>query len=433
MNTLGTPLTILALFTELFSQTVDTPYTVATWRGFRSAAVSYTFDDGCSNQFAVAIPMFNTKGYKLTLFTVVTGGMFPGWQKLQSAASQGHEIASHTMDHSDMSGMTAANQVFQLQNSRDSINAHIPGRQCITMAYPYCSRGIDSLAAKYYIACRTCSGQIIAKNPTNFADISSFGCGDQSSNNSTAALNTLANNAVSSGGWCVYLFHGIDNDGGYSPVTTATLQGGVDYMSANPLKFWVESFGNVARYIRERNATSVRTLLRTTDSIVVRLTDGLNDTIFNYPLTIRRPLPSEWQTFKVTQGANTISAQAKDSNNVRYLYFDAVPDSGDVIISRNMTAARYNSARGCDPDVIRVGWCRNSLVLSGLPTDGRTISITLFDLKGALLDRISGLTPQSETSILPPRFVAQNTTIIVIADPHADYIKRYLLQPQVMQ
>ncbi len=29
-------------------------YEVGTWPGFRQAAVSYTFDDGCSNQFAIA-------------------------------------------------------------------------------------------------------------------------------------------------------------------------------------------------------------------------------------------------------------------------------------------------------------------------------------------------------------------------------------------
>src|SRR4030043_1194107 len=42
-----------------YAQTVAPPYEVGTWQGFRSAAISYTFDDGCSNQFTIAIPMFN--------------------------------------------------------------------------------------------------------------------------------------------------------------------------------------------------------------------------------------------------------------------------------------------------------------------------------------------------------------------------------------
>jgi oligosaccharide reducing-end xylanase len=160
-----------------FSQVIDTPYAVGTWRGFRSSAVSYTFDDGCANQFTVAVPLFNAKGCKLTLFTVITGGMFPGWTKLQSAASQGHEIASHTMTHKSLSGLTSSVETYELKNSKDSINAHIPGMQCITMAYPNCVEGTDTLNAKYYYAARTCSGQPVPKNPSNFSSISSILCG----------------------------------------------------------------------------------------------------------------------------------------------------------------------------------------------------------------------------------------------------------------
>jgi peptidoglycan/xylan/chitin deacetylase (PgdA/CDA1 family) len=425
------PIIILSLITASFAQTLDTPYTVATWRGFRAAALSHTFDDGCSNQFAIAIPMFNEKAFKLTLFTVVSGGMFPGWQKLQSAASQGHEIASHTMTHTSLNGMSAANQTGELKNSRDSINAHIPGKQCVTLAYPYCDRGTDDLCNQYYIASRTCSGQIMPKSPTNFADISSIICGSQySSNNSTTALNNQANSAASSNGWCVYLFHGVENDGGYSPVSKATLQGHVDYLSQNPTKFWVETFGNVARYIRERNAVSVRTLSRTADSIVVRITDGLNDTIFNYPLTIRRPLPSGWQTIKVTQGTRMLAVQTKDSNNIRYLSFDAVPDSGDVVIAQNSTLTRWitGSDFGSGSDM-KVKWRRNCLELSEFPTDGRMVSIAFFDLQGRQLCRISRVRLQKNTIIIPAYQRIQKCSILVINDHGNGQARRFLIKP----
>ena len=52
-----------------YSRTIDPNYAVGTWQGFRTAAITYTFDDGCSNQFAIAIPMFNEYGYKLTMYT----------------------------------------------------------------------------------------------------------------------------------------------------------------------------------------------------------------------------------------------------------------------------------------------------------------------------------------------------------------------------
>ena len=385
MKKLKTAAVILVSAGICFSQIViDTPYTVGTWRGFCPAAVSYTFDDGCAKQFTVAVPMFNAKGFKLTLFTVVTGGLFPGWSVLQSAAANGHEIASHTMTHISLQGATAATQDYELKNSKDSINKYVPGRQCITMAYPYCNRGTDSICARYYIAGRTCSGQIVPKNPTNFMDISSFLCGPEYGGaTTTAALNTLANNAANQNGWCVYLFHGVENDGGYSPISTAALQGNVDYMSANSGRYWVETFGNVARYIKERNAASVRGVSRTADSITLRVTDTLNDTIYNYPLTIRRPLPSGWTTPAVLQGGIPLAAQFKDSNSTRYVTFDAVPDRGNVLILRSGTGVQkleYGKAAAGD---LNVWFHRTNLMFSVPASTGEQLDIALYNLKGA--------------------------------------------------
>ena len=379
------PAILLVLSCMCFSQVViDTPYVVGTWRGFTAGAVSYTFDDGCANQFTVAVPMFNAKNFYLTLFTVVTGGLFPGWAKVDTAAAHGHEVASHTMTHTSLQGMAAVTQNSELKNSKDSINKYIPGRQCITMAYPYCNRGTDSICAKYYIAGRTCSGQIVPKNPTNFMDISSFLCGPEYGGaTTTAALNTLANNAANSNGWCVYLFHGVENDGGYSPISTAALQGNVDYMSANSGRYWVETFGNVTRYIKERNASSVRGVSRTADSITLRVTDTLNDTVFNYPISIRRPLPAGWTTPAVLQGGIPLTAQFKDSNSIRYVTFDAVPDRGNVLILRNGTGVKMQEPDLSGTGNLKVWFNRDGLAFSLPASAGLILDISLYDLKGA--------------------------------------------------
>jgi peptidoglycan/xylan/chitin deacetylase (PgdA/CDA1 family) len=128
-----------AFFAVVFavhSQTVAPPYEVGTWQGFRTAAVSYTFDDGSPNQYAKAVPMFNELGFKLTWFIVTSPswGWPANWTALQNAAAQGHEIASHTVTHTSLGGMSDSLQTVELKNSKDAINAHIPGNQCITLA-----------------------------------------------------------------------------------------------------------------------------------------------------------------------------------------------------------------------------------------------------------------------------------------------------------
>ena len=318
---------------------VAAPYEIGTWRGFRPAAISYTFDDGCSNQFAVAIPMFDARGFKLTLFSVVgaTNSLFPGWSKLQNAAAKGHEIASHTLSHPNLAELPDSQQTTELKDSQAAINANVSGQKCLTLAYPYCVEANEALTSQYYIAARTCSGRIVPATPANFMNISSFACGSQGPVRTTQDFNSKANDAVTTNGWCVFLIHGIDNDGGYSPVSTATLQGSIDYMSANRDKFWVETFGNVARYILERNAASVRETSSQDDTITLQVTDNLADSIFNHPITLRRPLPANWPGAVVSQNHQPVSAQIVDVASKKYVMFDVVPDGGDVIISKSVS------------------------------------------------------------------------------------------------
>ena len=371
---------------------VDAPYSVATWRGFTTAAVSYTFDDGCSGQFTSAIPMFDEKDFKLTLFTVTTGGMFPGWQKLADAAENGHEIASHTVSHGDLSGMNSTSQENELRNSQNTINDNIPGKQCVTLAYPYCNAGTGSLCEKYYIASRTCSGQVMAKSPSDFNQISSILCGStMSSRNSVSGINAGADDAARSGGWCVYLFHGVGNDGGYSGVAVDVLQGCVDYMDDNRNKFWVESFGNVARYIKERDAVTVTEGSVDDNSITLQVTDGLDDTIFNYPLSIRRPLPEQWDTAEVMQDEEPVTYSLKDSAGTTYVTFDVIPDRGSVTISSGAVSNGKMPAYGnkvTGSPVVR--FTVNTLpVTVTAPGNGAVISLALFTPAGR---KIAGTT-----------------------------------------
>ena len=122
-----------------------------------------------------------------------------------SAAADGHEIARHTVSHGSLKSMANTAQENELKRSQDSINAHIPGKQCITLAYPYCETGNEALCGKYYIASRTCSGQINDKSPSNFNQISSILCGSTTSTrNSVSGINAGADDAAKSGdGVCI--------------------------------------------------------------------------------------------------------------------------------------------------------------------------------------------------------------------------------------
>ena len=327
-------LTLAAIATVTRAGSVAAPYEIGTWEGFRPAAISYTFDDDLPNQYAKAVPMFNAKGFKLTLFTVTS--WLSGWANVQAAAASGHEIASHTVTHPVLSGLSLAQQTNELASSQAAIDANVTTQSCVTIAFPNCVEGSEAITGTYYIAARGCSGQLVPSTPANFLNISSFVCGTQGSLQTAAQLNNLANSAATANSWCVYLIHAIDSDSGYSPLPSAVLQASVNYMDTNRSTFWVETFGNVVRYIRERNASSVVETTNSGNRIVLQVTNSLNSAIYNYPVTLRRPLPSGWPAATASQNGRPINAQIVTNSSTNCIMFDVVPNGGDILLAKSV-------------------------------------------------------------------------------------------------
>ncbi len=325
---------------------VAAPYQIGTWEGFRPAAISYTFDDDCPNQYNEAVPMFHNAGLKMTLFTVTS---WEGtWPKITNAAAWGDEIASHTVTHADLvSQVTPAQLTNEEANSQSIINSYVTNvthQLCLTIAYPNCSVPSESVTAQYYIAARVCSGSLVPSTPPDFMQISSYILGNTGPYTTGASINSLADNAVAAGRWCVYLTHAIDGDSGYSPLSSTALQASVNYTSTNQSKFWVETFGNVVRYIKERNASSVAETANTGSRITVQVTNNLDNSIYNYPITLRRPLPSNWPAAAITQNGQPINAQLVAISSTNYVMFDVVPNGGDVVLTETVLPFTLNSA-----------------------------------------------------------------------------------------
>jgi peptidoglycan-N-acetylglucosamine deacetylase len=319
------------------SGSVDASYEIGTWSGFRTAAITYTFDDGhMPGLYNTAIPMFNEPNfnYKLTAYPVINWcGSY--WSNLQAAAAQGHEIGSHTVSH-NLSGLSNENQIYELSQSQTIINSYIPGNQCITIAYPGCSIGNQSLIDDYYIAGRTCtSATPNPATPTNFYMIQSTFLGTMGLN-TISSITTLDDQAAGQGGWVVFTIHALDDDSGYSPLSSTILRQSLDYLAARRSTFWVQTFLNVVKYIKERNDASVSEISNTGDTITVSVTDTLSNTIYNYPITIRRPLPTDWPSATATQNGQAINAKTVVVNSTLYVMFDAVPDGGDVVLTKSV-------------------------------------------------------------------------------------------------
>lgn len=311
------------------AQTDSAVYEIATWEDFRESAITYTFDDNCPNQYTKAVPMFDALDFKGTFYTVTDWS--PQWNTLEQMAEKGHEIGSHCVTHTSLYGLRASKEMPELRDSKDAINAHVPSQQCITMSYPYCAVGDTALCAQYYISARGCQGYVEGKTPGDMLNVSSIICGTEGSVETVAHFKEKINSAVNAKGWCVFLIHGIDDDpGGYSPLSSAVFNNSLLYCKIRNYKCWVSTFASVSKYIRERNSAAVAVQSVSDSLIVLQVTDGLPDSVYNYPLTLRRPLPLNWPAAEVKQNDVPVSTMYAKIDTVVYLIFRAVPDGGDV-------------------------------------------------------------------------------------------------------
>ena len=107
-------------------------------------------------------------------------------------------------------------------------------------------------------------------------------------------------------------------------------------MRTNQDKFWVETFGNVARYIKERNASSVTVTDSSDNRITLLVTNNLNSLNYSYPITLRRPMPANWPAVAVSQNNQPIDAKLVTVNTTNYVMFDVVPNGGEVVLSKTV-------------------------------------------------------------------------------------------------
>ena len=304
--------------TATFAQTAE----IGTWAGFRKGAVSFTFDDGAPSHVSDAGPLFDKYGYKATFNLVYNWN--PDWSGFGNMAKNGHEIASHSNSHQqNMSGEEAS--------SKQAIAGKIQQKYgIITLAYPNCNVPNESAVLQNYIVGRICNSgnSIVGKDgPSNWARVPAIMTGPNGSNDFKGPMGSVVN----SNSWVSFLTHGFSgkNNGNanYSPTDIGLIEDALKYAQQNDKDIWVAPMGHVAMYIKERKAAKVEA--SGSGTITVKLTHSIKDNISNYdyPLSIR--VKYDGSKAEVTQAGAKLESKIDGG----YVYFDAVPNAGDIVIS----------------------------------------------------------------------------------------------------
>ena len=321
---------------------------IATWSGFRKGAASFTFDDGAPSHVTDAGPMFKKYGYKATFNVVVNWN--PNWSGFQGLADEGHEIASHSNSHgNNMSGEEAS--------SKKSIENHITQKYgIITVAYPNCNVPNESAVKQNYIVGRICNGSWKGMNdemgkdgPSNWAQVPATMTGAEGQLKSTNDFTGRMQKVIQSNGWAAFLTHGFQgkNNGNatYSPTDINAIDGALKWAQQNDKDIWVAPMGHVAMYLKERKASKIEPQDGgAANTMAFELKHSIADNIskYDYPLSIR--VKSDWKKVEVTQDGAKLESKVDGG----YIYFDAVPNAGKIVV-KNADAAAPESSSSAEP------------------------------------------------------------------------------------
>jgi peptidoglycan/xylan/chitin deacetylase (PgdA/CDA1 family) len=265
------------------------------------------------------------------------------WDDLRTFAQQGHEFASHMVTHPRLAALDEANIHYELEKSREEILHQLGARHTFSAEVPFGTENERAMnyAHRVYPALRNRMPAPYLEE-LNRWNRRSPGSSDQeyvqwqrgalTGTHLPLMKSWVDTTAIHDNIWLVLVFHGVDGVG-WEALSSDTLDAYFSYIKTREDDLWVATFGDVARYMRERmNATL--TSRRKGRKIEVILTHSLDPSLYDVPLTVKTYVPPDWQRIRVKQAGSTSLLPAGDSLG-SYVVYRAVPDGGRIEIMEN--------------------------------------------------------------------------------------------------
>ena len=316
-------LTIASLAFPVMLINAQTPQvSIADWKDGKPAATCFTFDDGLEDQYTIAAPELEKRGWRGTFF--INGARIDGerrsyadrmdWAEVEDLYSRDHEIASHGWSHRKLTKIPFEEALEEISINDSAIVAHT-GRFPMTFAYPYNSKDERILAAV--------SENRISSRTRQYA----FG-----NVSDDAQLRRRLDNAIAEGRSAIWMTHGLvrgyDSFGSDTSRFTAFL----DHVKAMEDSVWVATFEEISAYEAERLATvlSIDTGRSCPDrkhgKMTVSPSCSLAPGIYSLDLTLAVDLVSD----RLAARQNGRRLEKKSFGNRTFFSFD--PHGGEIVI-----------------------------------------------------------------------------------------------------
>ncbi len=239
------------------------------WPGGAKAAVNLSYDDAINSQLDNAIPALNRYGLKgtfnLVLSSATVGERLAEWRQ---AATQGHELANHTLFH-QCSGAVPGHEWVTVDNDLDKVSVGqlaaqirlgnamlhaIDGKTARTFAVPC---GDFRAAGENYIAAIKADFVAIKSSPGGVTPdmwtLDPFAVSTAAPTNVTGEqLIAIAREAAAKGTMADFTFHGVGGD--YLAVSREAHEELLKYLADNRSIYWTDTFINIMMYVKNKQS-----------------------------------------------------------------------------------------------------------------------------------------------------------------------------------
>lgn len=247
---------------------------IAPFKDNKAAAITFTFDDGPKSVYTQGLPLFDTYGFKASIF--VNPGFIRGdethpahgrWDDWRDAHRRGFEISNHGLDHLILPELDEEELERQVNYAHDVIAQEI-GEAPASFVFPqdlHDQRTVEKALEKHLVVRQHgFLRQVYTSVMTPFYGGEYF---------SLASANKLVDWSIDRRVWLIPVCHALPVEGieSYKPITMEFLRDHLAYIHEHEKDIWVDNFINVYKYLLLRSKTQVRLIDQQDRSVVFAL------------------------------------------------------------------------------------------------------------------------------------------------------------------
>ena len=139
-------------------------------------------------------------------------------------------------------------------------------------------------------------------------------------------INQWVDKLISQRKWGVAMIHGLTD--GFDPLRPDVFESHLTYAKKHEKDLWIDTFGTIGRYIRQRDATTIKDVKIDSNSVSFILNCKLNKEQFDIPLTLVILTENKVTEAKAKQGRESLPVTIQD----KQIMIHCTPDSKRVTV-----------------------------------------------------------------------------------------------------